>query len=54
MGGNRTTSYLSESLRQVNYDKQSYGFEKSLVFYTPKNYVRTFGTKRIRHREAQY
>ena len=37
---------------RVNYDNWSCTDKNSLVFYTPKNYVRTFGTKRIRHREA--
>ena len=54
MGGNRTMVSLPESLTRVNYDNQSCRREKSLVTYTPKNYVRTFGTKRIRHREALY
>ena len=54
MGGNRTMLSLSESLTRVKYDNQSCRTKKSLVIYTPKNYVRTFGTKRIRHREALY
>ena len=43
---------FAEIPTRVNYDSQSCTLKKSLVFYTPKNYVRTFGTKRIRHREA--